>query len=471
MFQQMTSLPRLTNYEPLLTLVDDVERELDEVASAGRGVDPSAYHDNINKAYLPHLDNMARIQIFYGGSGSGKSVFLSQRDVLDLLKGGRNFLICRQVAKTLRKSVFAEVCKVITDWELTHRFSIQKTDMTITCDNGYQMLFVGLDDTEKLKSITPQKGVITDVRVEEATETEQSSIKQLFKRQRGGNPDVPKRLTLSFNPIIQLHWIYIEYFAAVAWADDQTEHNDGRLSILKTWYIHNEYLTEDDVNDLLTETDEYYRDVYTFGNWGVLGNVIFKNWEIQDLSDMADQFINHRFGLDFGFSIDPAAIVMSHYDKKKKTIYIYNEFYEAGLTNDVLAQEVIDMLGTRPIICDSAEPKSIAELRQHGVSAYPAKKGKDSVMHGIQWLQQQRIIIDKSCINTRNEFLQYKWKEDKDGVAMRQPLDQNNHIIDGLRYAYEDDYILASTKLPPQPTQTSKWTSASGGRGKSKWKL
>jgi phage terminase large subunit len=211
------------------------------------------------------------------------------------------------------------------------------------------------------------------------------------------------------------------------------------LSILKTWYIHNRFLTPDDIADLENETDPYFRDVYTFGKWGVLGDVIFKNWEVRDLSDLIPTFDNLRFGLDFGFSSDPAALVCSHYDKARKTIYIFNEFYERGLTNDMLADGIRPFVNYRRIIGDSSEPKSIQELRNSGIDAIGARKGPDSIMHGIQWLQQHTIIIDSRCINTRNEFQQYQWQRDKDGNAIRRPVDKNNHIIDALRYAYEDD--------------------------------
>ena len=392
-----------------------------------------------NKVYLSHLENFARIQIFYGGSSSGKSVFLAQRTVWDILRGGRNYLICRAVAKTIKKSVFAEIKKIIKAWGMLAEFKINETDLTITCKNGYQILFAGLDDVEKLKSITPAKGVITDVWVEEATEAERNDIKQLMKRQRGGSKQTPKRLTLSFNPILQSHWIYEDYFKFVEWVDEQTEYISDGLTILKTWFIHNKFLTEQDKKDLLSETDKYFSDVYTYGNWGVLGNVIFTNWKVQDLSDMLNQFVNRRNGLDFGFSSHPAAVVKTHYDINHKTIYIFDELYQKGLTNDVLADEAKKLIGDELVVCDSAEPKSIVELRNHGVRAAEAKKGKDSVNFGIDWLKQQIIIIDKKCINSKNEFQSYKWKEDKDGVAMRVPVDANNHIIDALRYAYEND--------------------------------
>lgn len=397
-------------------------------------------HRVFNSAYLPHLDNLSRTQIFYGGSGSGKSVFLAQRCVIDVLKGGRNYLVCRQVGRTIRKSVFNEIKKVITDFSVKDLFTVNQSDLVITCKNGYQILFSGLDDSEKIKSITPEKGVITDIWVEEATETEKNTIKDLYKRQRGGSGETLKRMTLSFNPILQTHWIYQEYFSKAVLSDSQTEYKSDNLSILKTWYIHNRFLTPEDVADLENETDSYYYNVYTLGNWGVLGNVIFKNWRVEDLSKMRDQLTNHRNGLDFGFSSDPAAMPVTHYDKKNKTIYIYDELYEVGLTNDVLADEVKKKIPNQYVKCDSAEPKSIAELNKYGVYAIPAKKGKDSVLFGIQWLQQQTIIIDSRCINAKNEISQYKWKEDAGGNALPVPVDKNNHLIDGLRYAYEDEY-------------------------------
>lgn len=395
--------------------------------------------DVFNDAYLPYLDCHARVQIFYGGSGSGKSVFLAQRCVYDLMQGGRNYLIAREVGRTIRRSVFNEIQKVISAWNVASLFHVNKTDATITCINGYQILFTGLDDPEKVKSITPAKGVITDIWIEEATETSRQSVKSLLKRQRGGSGDVPKRLTLSFNPILKTHWIYQEYFSQIAWADDQTEHVADDLTILKTWYVHNRWLTEEDVNDLLSERDEYYRDVYTFGNWGVLGNLIFTNWRVEDLTPIRAQFDNYRNGLDFGFSSDPAAVVCAHYDVARKRLYVFDELYERGLTNDVLATEVKRMIGQQVIVCDSAEPKSIAELNGHYVNAEPAAKGRDSVLHGVQWLQQQEIVVDTQCIDMRNELQLYQWDKDKDGNAIRRPVDRHNHLIDALRYAVERD--------------------------------
>lgn len=404
------------------------------------------YDSVINSVYLPHLQNMARIQIYYGGASSGKSVFLAQRDVLDLLAGGRNILVCRQVGRTLRGSVVQEINKVISQWRLSPLFNINKTDGTITCRNGYQIVFVGLDDVEKLKSLTPARGVFTDVRIEEATEVEKDSVKQLLKRQRGGDESVQKRLTMSFNPIIKSHWIFKDYFAGIGWTDSQREYYGDGLSIVKTTYKDNRFLTADDVRDLESETDLYYYSVYTLGNWGVLGHVIFQKWRVEDLSSMATQWVNRRHGLDFGFSSDPAALIASHYDRSRKTIYLYNELYETGLTNDVLAARVKTLVGGDIVTCDSAEPKSIAEIKLLGVKARPAIKGKDSVNHGIQWLNQQNVVIDSRCVNAQNEWSMYHWKEDAGGNALPIPVDRNNHLIDAMRYAYEADMTVQPSR-------------------------
>lgn len=396
----------------------------------------------INDVYIPHLDNMSETQIFFGGSGSGKSRFLSQRPVIDVLENNRNYLVCRKVQNTIRKSVFNEIEGVIDEAGLRKYFSTNKSEMSITVKSTKnQILFAGLDKPLSLQGVRPIKGVITDLWIEEATETDKDDYKILTKRLRGGDDTTKKRMIFSFNPIYQSHWLYDEFFSSLGWATDQTEYTSPELSILKTWYIHNRFLTTQDVDRLLNEKDEYYRNVYTYGNWGVLGDVIFTNWRVEDLSDRQDQFTNTRNGLDFGFASHPAAISRSHYDNERKIIYIFDELYETGLTNDLLAEEALRICGNERIIGDSAEPKSIAEMQNKNVNVFGAKKGKDSITFGVDWLKQQTIIIDKRCINHIKEFQTYQWKKDANGNAVNppKPIDKNNHLMDALRYAYEDE--------------------------------
>jgi phage terminase large subunit len=210
------------------------------------------YKSVMNPAYYPILKDTSRVQIGFGGSSSGKSVAYAQRDVIRLLQGGRNMLVCRQVGRTLRGSVVQEINKIIRVWGLTAEFDINKTDGTVTCKNGYQIVFAGLDDVDKLKSLTPAKGVFTDVRVEEATETSKDTIKQLEKRQRGGDEGTDKTLTLTFNPILKSHWIYKEYFEPIKWSDAQRRYKGDGLSILKTTYKNNRWLTKADIRARFT---------------------------------------------------------------------------------------------------------------------------------------------------------------------------------------------------------------------------
>lgn len=393
-----------------------------------------------NEVYYPYLEDQTRTQIFFGGSSSGKSYFaVAQRPTYDILKGGRNYLFCRNVAKSIGGSVFNEISKYIRENELSGLFKIK--DYEITCVNGYQALFTGLDDPEKIKSITPKKGVITDIVVEEATETNKKAITQLRKRLRGLAGGIKKRIVLLFNPILQSHWIYKEYFKL--WSDSDRVLKTDDLLIVKTTYKDNRFLEPDDIKDLEDETDKYTYEVYTLGNWGVLGDRIFTNWRVEDVLNSAAYrtFDIFRNGLDFGFSNNPTALNRMYYHRALKRLYITHEYHALKVTNDQIARDIKPIVGDDSVICDSAEPKSIQELNDHGINAVGAIKGKDSVLHGIQWLQQQEIIIDIQCQHTKNEYELYHWKEDKEGNKLNNPVDKFNHHIDDIRYAMEDEMI------------------------------
>jgi phage terminase large subunit len=396
-------------------------------------IDPKVF----NPVYKPYLGWIAPLEIYYGGSSSGKSYFLAQRCVLDMLKGGHNYLVIRKVANTLKRSVFNEIQKAISFFKVGKLFTVNMTDLIITCSNGYQIVFCGLDDPEKVKSITPSQGVITDIWFEEATESEYEDIQQLDKRLRGQSK-VKKRIILSFNPIYMTHWIYTNHFRG-RWTDNVTFYKDENISILKTTYKDNQFLTPDDIVRLEATKDKYYRDVYLLGMWGTLGKVIFTNWRIEDLAEKAKSFSTFQNGLDFGFAADPSAITHMHYDRQSMTLYLLDAKYCYGMTNDLLATEIKNLIGRAVITCDCAAPLNIQELRQYGVTATPCTKGKDSVNFGIQWLQTLQIVIDYRLKDAINEFTVYKWREDKDGNVLPEPVDKNNHIIDSIRYGLEQE--------------------------------
>ena len=391
----------------------------------------------MNDSYIPFLEDETRTQIFYGGSSSGKSFFLAQRTVIDVLRG-HNYLVIRNVAGTIRNSVFNQICKTIFDFGMQNEFIITSSTFSITCkQNKKQILFAGLDDVEKLKSVTPINGVLTDIWIEEATETNYESYKQLTKRLRGETKEnIQKRIIFSFNPVMQTHWIYKEFFGR--WDDSKNIYRDDDLLILKTTYKDNSFLTEDDKKGLENEKDQYFYEVYTLGNWGVLGKIIFKNWHTEDLSSQIPHFDKIYNGLDFGFSEDPNALIRAHVDSAQKKIYVFDEMYKAGMLSDELSESVAQHVPKEQYItCDCASPQSIAELNSRGIKAIPAVKGPNSVNFGIQWLQGYEIIVDIRCQNFKNEIQVYHWEEDKYGNALRKPVDRDNHLIDALRYATE----------------------------------
>lgn len=393
----------------------------------------------VNSVYLDYLDKPQFTQIYYGGSSSGKSYFLAQKIVLDNLKGC-NWLVCRNVANTLRNSSFNEVTKAISNMGLMPYYKISKAAMTITCVNNRQILFAGLDDSEKIKSVTPIDSVLHRIFIEEATEIKREAYKQLTKRLRGKS-EFSKCVILAFNPILRSHWIYKEFFGK--WEDNKTSYEDEKISILKTTYKDNIFLTEDDRKQLEDETDPYYYQVYSLGNFGILGHVIFKNWRVEDLSGIKDQFDRIYCGLDFGFAQDPNALIKVHLDKKHKRIYVFDEWYQSGMSDAELLRVCRDFVGSQYVTCDSSEPKSIDYLASSGIKAIGAVKGPDSINRGIRWLQDYEIIIDVSAQQFKNEIEQYHWQQDKNGNAMAKPADLNNHLLDALRYALCDEILAA----------------------------
>ena len=323
-------------------------------------------------------------------------------------------------------------------------YSINKSDMVITCKlNNKQILFCGLDDVEKVKSITPMDGVLERIFIEEATEVKREAYLQLKKRLRGRTQH-SKHIFMAFNPILKTHWIYKDFFGQ--WEDNKTVYEDEDKLIVKTTYKDNIFLTADDRKLLEDETDPYFYNVYSLGNWGVLGNVIFKNWRVEDLSDRISTFDNIRCAIDFGWN-DPTAMLKLHLDNKRKRIYIIDEVYQQHMTDEMLLSTARDFFGRNYVTCDSADPKTIDFLAVNGIMAVPAMKGADSIIRGIRWLQGYEIIIDVRCQNFKNEIEQLHWEEDKYGNVLERPASGNDHLAnDCLRYACESVMLGAEIK-------------------------
>lgn len=388
-----------------------------------------------NRVFLPAHKTDARYRILYGGSGSGKSHYVAQEIILNMLScGDYSYLAVRKTARSIRHSVFKLLTDTIKEYDLTDCFHIKESDMSLRSVTGSELITSGLDNVEKLKSVAN----INRIWIEEATEITESDFNQLDLRLRGMSK-IGHQLTLTFNPISELHWLKKSFF------------DIGRPStfILKTTYEDNEFLDEQYKKTLaeLEKQDYQYFRIYALGEWGTLGNLIYTNWEKQDLTEQIEQFDNHFNGLDWGFADDPTAFVRVHHDKRTKTIYIVDEFYKRGLFIDDIATELKEIIGNELITCDSSEPRSIADLKRNGIKALGAKKGAGSVEHGIKWLQGHKIIVNENCTNFIKELTTYKWREDKDGNTIPQPLDKDNHLLDALRYALEGEMRVSGTTI------------------------
>ena len=385
-----------------------------------------------NDVYLPHLlDYINRYEVYYGGAGSGKSVFIGQKLVVKACSRKRKILVIRKFGTTLKDSVFQLILDTLSKWGLLSFCAVNKTTFTITMPNGSMFLFKGLDDREKIKSITD----ITDIWCEECTELTEEDFAQLDLRLRANVDDL--QMFCSFNPVSKVNWVYRKWFA------DQTE--KPSTMILHTTYKHNRFLPADYIKALeeKQKSNFTYYKIYALGEFCTLDKLVFTNWEVKEFDHAAIKG-DLLVGLDFGFVNDTSAIVASIMTDKE--IYIFREWGSTGKTNQELAQIIQSMgFSKSVIIADAAEQKSIEEIKRTGIlKIRPCKKGADSIMHGIQKLQNYKIIVHPSCEGIRTEFENYSWQKDKaSGLYINKPVDMFNHYIDALRYSLQ----CAGTKL------------------------
>lgn len=279
--------------------------------------------------------------------------------------------------------------------------------------------------------------------IEEAYEiTSESDFDMLQESIRGQVPNgLFKQITLTLNPWSENHWIKKRFF--------DCEEDDDILAI-STNYLINEWLDDADkkmFEDMKKNNPKRYQ-VAGLGNWGITDGLIYDNFETQEfnLKDILTPENETVFGLDFGYTNDPTALFCGMVDFKSKKLYVFDELYEKSLTNFDIADRIRQKgYSKERIVSDAAEPKSIHELRTLGINGcVAAKKGKDSVLHGIQYIQGFKIIIHPKCKNFINEINNYTWDKDKStGKSVNKPIDDYNHLLDAMRYALEK-YSLTS---------------------------
>lgn len=391
-------------------------------------------HTNIfNPVYLPHLEDYStRFLVFYGGAGSGKSHFIAQRLVYKALKSKRKILVLRKVNRTTKASTFQLLLDTINQFGITNYCVINRTDFTITLPNGSMFLCMGLDDPEKIKSITG----LTDAWLEEATEFSLDDFSQVNLRVRDPKAE-DQEIILSLNPVSKANWCYLHFFAENPELDEFRK----TVRIVHTTYKDNPHLPEAYVQALLMmkATNEVYYKIYALGEFGSLDKLIYNNWQKMDFDPDTIKGVA-LCGLDFGYTNDPTAFTASTLVESERRIYVFKEWGGTGYLNDAIADQIKEMGFAKSIICaDSAEQKSIDEIKRLGIPRIkPCVKGKGSVLQGIQKLQQYELVIHPSCVNVIEELENYAWKKDRQtNEYINEPAEGYDHYMDSLRYSLQ----------------------------------
>lgn len=383
-----------------------------------------------NEVYFPLLLNYKnRYEVYYGGAGSGKSVFLAQKLIVKACRSKRKILVVRKYATTLKDSVFQLITDMLKKWQIYSYCKVNLSTYTITLPNESVFLFKGMDDSEKIKSITD----ITDIWCEEATELTEDDYTQLDLRLRALAGDL--QLYCSFNPVSKVNYVFKKWFAENAAYDKEN------TMILKTTYKDNRFLPAAYIAALeekIYSNPTYYK-IYALGEFASLDKLVFNNWCVEDFNH--NEIVGSLLvGLDFGFINDTSALTASILVEEEKKIYVFREWGDTNKTNDELAAIIASLgFGKSIIIADAAEPKSIEEIKRKGISRIrECVKGADSILHGIQKLQQYQLIIHPSCTELRIELENYAWQKDKKtNEYINKPIDNFNHYIDSLRYSLQ----------------------------------
>lgn len=393
--------------------------------------------------FLPLLNDYShRWEIYKGSAGSGKSHFITQKIIIKALREKRRVMICRRYGTTMRNSVFKLFKDVIESFKITHLTRIKESDMSITLPNGSEIIFVGLDNEEKLLSIAG----ITDVFIEEVYEVPKEIVDQLNLRMRGKAPN--QQIYMAFNPISAKHWLY-------DFCEGATRPESSIYS--QSTFRDNPFLPDEYVKALedMYRTNPNKARVFCDGNWGAdVEGLVYKNHVLSDfdINELIKQGLEVRVGIDWGF-VDPTTVVVSLFDKPKKEIYIIGEFYKRGATLEEIKDGIIQLgISKQKMYCDGAEPDKVDYLRRNGFNAVSAKKGAGSVKAGISFLQDMKIICHESCVNVAAELENYVYlKDKKTGQYIEDSYDHDfSHTMDAIRYSYSDLYSaarLTSAKL------------------------
>lgn len=350
-----------------------------------------------------------------------------------------NLIVFRKTYRTIKDSCFTDLkwaldrLGLLDDWNVT----LSPLEMTRK-STGQKILFRGLDDPLKVTSVTVEKGFLCWAWLEEAYEVMNEDDFNILDESIRGECPAPlfKQWTITFNPWNERHWLKRRFF----------DNPDEQTLAITTNYKCNEWLDTADLRvfeDMKKRNPRRYA-VAGLGGWGIVDGLIYENWREETFDHTSEQFkrdnpgLVSAFGLDFGYTNDPSTLFCGLLDLKAKRLFVFDEMYEKGLSNQRIAERIKGMgYGKERITADSAEPKSIDELKGLGIRVQGAAKGKDSIQNGIQWIQDLEIIIHPRCVNFLTEISNYTWDTDKFGVKLNSPIDDFNHLMDAMRYALE----------------------------------
>ena len=405
--------------------------------------------DKIGRGYATFWNFKGRYRVCKGGRGSKKSTTTAMWIIYNMMKMPlANTLVVRQTFNTHLDSTWVQLKWATQQLGVAHLWTFSKSPLKATYNpTGQVILFRGLDDPMSITSITVPIGYLCWCWFEEAYQVKsEDAFDKVDMSIRGELPEgYFKQITLTFNPWSDKHWLKKRFF---------DEPNDEDKLAMTTNYLCNEWLGEDDIklfNHIQTKFPKRYK-VEGLGDWGIIDGLVFDNWKIEefDHTKIKGELL---VGLDFGYVNDPTALVCSILDEQNKKLYIFDEHCQKGMLNDAIAQMITNKgYSKSTIIADSAEQKSIEEIKRKGIYRIkPAVKGGGSIVQGIQQLLQYDIIVHPSCEETIKELENYAWDVDKEGTGINKPIDAYNHCIDALRYSLQ----CVGQKL--QTASKSKW--------------
>lgn len=405
---------------------------------------------NVKKIYLPDVvgrgyktfwNFKGRYRVCKGSRASKKSKTTALNIISRMMQYPQaNTLVIRKVYRTLKDSCFTELKWAINRLGVSGYWEIKESPLEMTYrPTGQKIYFRGLDDPLKITSITAEIGYLCWAWLEEAYEVlNEDDFNMLDESIRGAIPKETglfKQWTITFNPWNEKHWLKSRFF----------DKESPDILAMTTNFRCNEWLDEADLRvfEEMRKNNPRRFKVAGEGDWGIVDGLVYENWEEKAFSldeIRAIPGIKSAFGLDFGYTADPSALFCGLVDTSTRTIWVFDEMYERGLSNRRIAERIKAMgYAKERIKADQAEPKSIDEIHDEGIyNIRECRKGRDSINNGIQYIQDYHIIIHPRCVNFITEIGLYRWDEDKSGKKLNKPVDEFNHLMDAMRYALED---------------------------------